>query len=127
MNTSGCALTIKIAEAGDAERAEAVLAELSDRYGPPPAAVRSLAEFSVLKSMAQKLGVEPIERRQGMVNIKLHPESRIDPNRLMSLITSTQGAQFTPAGVLRLPADGQQDAAGLLGVLKARLVELSGR
>ena len=117
----------KIAEADGPGRAEEVLAELSDRYGPPPGAVRSLVDFSVLKSIAQKLGVESIDRRQGMVNIKLHPESRIDPQRLMAVVTSTPGAQFTPAGVLRLPADGQREAERLLDFLKSRLSDLAPR
>ena len=93
----------RIAEASDAEKAGQILAELRDRYGPPPPAVSDLIEFSVLKSQAEKLGVESVERRQGFLNLKFHPESRIDPTRLMDLVRRTQGAQFTPAGVLRTP------------------------
>ncbi|MBI4902043.1 MAG: transcription-repair coupling factor [Acidobacteria bacterium] len=93
----------RIADAGDAEKAGQILAELQDRYGPSPDVVRHLVTFSVLKSAAEQLGVETVERRSGMLNLKFHPEARVQPERLMELVASTPGAQFTPAGVLRIP------------------------
>jgi transcription-repair coupling factor (superfamily II helicase) len=114
----------RIADAASAEQAGELLAEMEDRYGPAPDALRSLLKFSVLKSAAQQLGIEAIDRRQGALNIKFHKESGIDPNQLMYLIQTTEGAQFTPAGVLRLPLDGATSAAMVLDVLEARLTRL---
>jgi len=114
----------KIADAANAEQGGELLAELEDRYGPAPDAVRSLLKFSVLKSAAQKLGIEAIDRRQGVLNIKFHKEARIPPDRLMSLVSETDGAQFTPAGVLRLPVDGTGGAAKILDLIEARLTQL---
>ncbi|HYL74115.1 MAG TPA: transcription-repair coupling factor, partial [Bryobacteraceae bacterium] len=107
----------RIADASTAESAAELLAELEDRYGPAPDAVRSLLKFSVLKSAAQKLGIEAIDRRQGALNVKFHQEARIDPGRLMNLVTNVEGAQFTPAGVLRIPLDGATSAAKILDLL----------
>jgi transcription-repair coupling factor (superfamily II helicase) len=115
----------KIADVNTAEDAERILSELADRYGPPPEAVSTLLKFSLLKSRAQRLGIEAIDRRQGALNIKFHKESRIDPNRLMQLIAARSGAQFTPAGVLRLPLDGTQAPAEVLDYLGERLTELA--
>ncbi len=70
----------RIADAASSEEAAEVLAALEDRYGPAPDAVRSLLKFSVLKSAAQKLGIEAIDRRQGALNVKFHQDARIDPN-----------------------------------------------
>jgi transcription-repair coupling factor (superfamily II helicase) len=81
-----------------------MLIDLADRYGPPPDPVRLLVKFAVLKNAAEKLGIESVERKQNVLSIKFHPESRVDPGKLMELVGRTQGAQFTPAGVLRLPA-----------------------
>jgi transcription-repair coupling factor (superfamily II helicase) len=114
----------RIADAATVEASGELLAELEDRYGPAPEAVGSLLKFSVLKSMAQKLGIEAIDRRQGALNVKFHQAARIDPARLMSLVTSIEGAQFTPAGVLRLPLDGMANAAKVLESLEARLGQL---
>ncbi len=93
----------RIADIRDQGEAEKVRADLADRYGPTPEAVDTLVQFALLKTQAQRTGVEAIDRRGGALNIKIHPESKIDPARLMALVSNSAGAQFTPAGVLRLP------------------------
>jgi transcription-repair coupling factor (superfamily II helicase) len=105
----------KIASLDSPLEAAKILEEFADRYGPPPEAVKTLTSFSLVRATAQRLGIESIDRRQGYFNIKVHTEARIRPEGLMELVTSTPGAQFTPAGVLRLPADGfAAEAAGKL-------------
>jgi transcription-repair coupling factor (superfamily II helicase) len=114
----------RIAEAGEPEKAAALLAELEDRYGPAPEPVRRLLEFSALKSQAERIGIETVERRGGAINLKFHPDSAIDPQRLMRLVSETAGAQFTPAGVLRFPLSaGVEDE--MLAELKERLDALA--
>jgi transcription-repair coupling factor (superfamily II helicase) len=115
----------RIADASTNEAASEALGELEDRYGPAPAAVRSLLKFSALKGAAQKLGIEAIDRRGGAVNVKFHKEAHIDPKLLMSLVTRTEGAQFTPAGVLRLPLDGASDAEKVLDAVESQLKQLA--
>ncbi len=116
----------KIADANSPEQVKNVVDELADRYGPAPPSVGNLIKFSVLKSTAQGLGVEAIDRRQGAVNIKFHPESKIDPVRLMNVVSLTAGAQFTPAGVLRLPLEGiGPDPAKVLDYLTESLGRLA--
>ena len=114
----------RIAAAADAADREAVGRELADRYGTPPDAVRSLIEYSALKTAAEKAGVELIDRRHQMLNIKFHQQSRVDPLKLMDIVRTTPGAQFTPAGVLRLPIEGPPDPAAVLGLLKRHLARL---
>src|SRR3984885_6956708 len=114
----------RIADASTKEAAAEALAELEDRYGPAPDAVRSLLKFSALKGSAQKLGIEAIDRRASVLNVKFHKEAHIDPQRLMSLVTATEGAQFTPAGVLRLPLDGASNAGKVLDLLEDQLKQL---
>jgi transcription-repair coupling factor (superfamily II helicase) len=113
----------RIAEAGDSEGSAKILEELADRYGPVPGEVCLLLRFAVLKSLAERLKIESIERKQGAIQIKFHPESRIDPGKLMDLVASQPGAQFTPAGVLRLPAPAE--SGGLVDSLEKRLAALS--
>jgi len=114
----------KIADVRGSDEAEAVRAELADRYGPPPEAVLSLLRFSLVKSAAQRLGIEAVDRRQGALNVKFHKETRIDPIRLMEIVRHTKDAQFTPAGVLRLPLDGAIAPADVLEFLAQRLTQL---
>jgi transcription-repair coupling factor (superfamily II helicase) len=98
--------------------------ELEDRYGPVPEAVRNLLEYSALKALAENLRIEVIDRKHSVLNIKFHQQTRVNPARLMSLVDRTQGAQFTPAGVLRLPLDGGAGASAVLDRIKAWLEEL---
>ena len=116
----------RIADAKDAEQAEKVRSELADRYGPPPEAVQTLIEFALLKTQAEQAGIEAIDRRGGALQIKFHPGSKIDPARLMNLVSSQEGAQFTPAGVLRLPLTRAGDTPqGVLDFLRRALETLS--
>jgi transcription-repair coupling factor (superfamily II helicase) len=114
----------RIADVKDAAQADAMRADLGDRYGPLPADVETLLRFALLKSTAQQIGIEAVDRRSGALNIKFHPGSKIEPARLMHLVSSRQGAQFTPAGVLRLPLPQSSDNAGLLDYLDGSLRDL---
>jgi transcription-repair coupling factor (superfamily II helicase) len=107
----------RISDAATVEDAIRIREELKDRFGPPPEAVITLLQFSVVKSVVERAGVEAIDRRQGMLNVKFHQEARVSPARLMEIVTNTEGAQFTPAGVLRLPLTGLDTAPKLLGYL----------
>jgi transcription-repair coupling factor (superfamily II helicase) len=81
-------------------------------------------EYSGLKTAAEKLGIEVIDRRHTQLSVKFHPETHIDPARLMNLVSQTRGAQFTPAGVLILPLDGATSPAEILAFLKQRFDQL---
>ncbi len=116
----------RVADAKSAEQAETIRAEMADRYGPVPPAVTTLIQFALLKTKAEQVGVEAIDRRGSSVQIKFHPGSKIQPERLMALITSVDGAQFTPAGVLKLPLGaGTETPAGLLDFVGASLTTLT--
>ena len=115
----------RIADVKDDEQAKRVGDELADRYGPVPEEVTNLVRFSLLKSLAERAGVESVDRRQGFANIKFHQQSKIDPFRLMALVRNTAGAQFTPAGVLKLPLSASKNPAQLLDELRSILLELA--
>ena len=114
----------QIASAADAEARERAEKELEDRYGKLPEAVRNLIQYSALKTEAEQIGIEVIDRRHNVLNVKFHAKTRVDPARLMNIVNKTRGAQFTPAGVLLLPLDGQADAGAILRFLGERLGEL---
>ncbi len=86
----------RIADAGEPAKAESLLSELADRYGPVPESLTHLVAFSQLKTLAAQTGIEAIDRRGGGVNIKFHPGAAIDPQKLMALISTQPGVQFTP-------------------------------
>jgi len=114
----------QIANAADAQARDRAEKELEDRYGPVPEAVRNLLAYSELKTVAEQAGIEAIDRRHNVLNIKFHKQSRVDPGRLMNIVSQTRGAQFTPAGVLLLPLDGQSSAGEVLRLLAEKLAAL---
>ena len=115
----------QIANASDAEARDRAEKELEDRYGPVPDAVRNLLDYSALKTLSERIGVEVIDRRHNLLNIKFHQETRVDPARLMQMVAKTRGAQFTPAGVLLMPLDGIAGAGEVLAFLRDRLGQLA--
>jgi transcription-repair coupling factor (superfamily II helicase) len=115
----------QIANAAGAEARDRAEKELEDRYGPVPEAVRNLLAYSALKTVAEQAGIEVIDRRHNILNIKFHKETRVDPARLMNIVAKTRGAQFTPAGVLLLPLDVQGGAGETLRFLSDKLAQLA--
>ena len=114
----------QIANANDAAARERVEKELEDRYGRLPEALRNLLQYSALKTVAEQIGIEAVDRRLNVLNIKFHEKTRVDPARLMNIVSQTKGAQFSPAGVLMLPFDGQATAGDILRFLADKLEEL---
>src|SRR5580693_4102110 len=76
-------------------------AELEDRYGDPPQAVRNLLDYASLKLLAVRVGVNAIERKRDLVTIKFRQNAGIDPGKLAQFVSSQRGAQFTPDGMLK--------------------------
>ena len=101
-----------------------VRAELQDRYGEPPPAVRNLLDYAALKLLAVRVGASGIDRKRDLVNIKFRQNAGIDPGRLAKFVSSQRGAQFTPDGNLKfsLKVSG---APEILGQLRSLLEELS--
>jgi transcription-repair coupling factor (superfamily II helicase) len=102
-----------------------VRAELIDRYGEPPLAVRNLLEYAELKLLAIRVGVNTVERKHDQVNIKFRQNATVDPERLARFVASQRGAQFTPGGTLKF-AQKANAADEVLSHLKHLLEDLAG-
>ena len=78
-----------------------VAAELEDRYGPPPPAVRNLLDYAALKLLCLRVGVNSIERKREFVTLKFRQDAAVDPEHLARFVSAQKGAQFTPDGMLK--------------------------
>jgi transcription-repair coupling factor (superfamily II helicase) len=112
----------RIAQAADPIEREKVEKEMEDRYGPVPDDIRYLLAYSGIKTAAEKIGIETIDRRASLLNVKFHEATSVDGERLMALVSETRGAQFTPAGVLRLPMDAPTTPAAILDFIQQKLI-----
>jgi transcription-repair coupling factor (superfamily II helicase) len=101
-----------------------VLAELTDRFGPPPPAVETLLEAAALKRLAESLRVQSVSLHRGELTLRLRRDARIDPERLIELVSTRPGASFSPTGVLSLSGAGS--GAELLRMARETLEELAG-
>ena len=100
-------------------------AELQDRYGEPPAAIRNLLEYASLKLLCMQVGATAIDRKRDLVSIKFRQNAAIDPGKLARFVSSQRGAQFTPEGVLKFSLKATA-ADGVLSLLRDLIEELAG-
>ncbi|HVS00823.1 MAG TPA: transcription-repair coupling factor [Thermoanaerobaculia bacterium] len=109
---------IAAAEVSESE----VLAELLDRFGPPPPAVATLIEVASLKRLAESLRVQSISSKGGDLIIRLRRDARVDVERLIEMVSNRPGASFSPTGVLTMAAGGTRQ---MLGVARETLEALA--
>ncbi|MGH9357198.1 MAG: TRCF domain-containing protein, partial [Terriglobia bacterium] len=105
------------------ERTE-LQAELADRYGPPPPAVVTLLDYGLLKSRAEQLLVQAVDRKQDDLWIRFHPETQIQPENLTRFVRRRRDASLRPDGALRFRM--QRPGGNPLAELSSALQELAG-
>ncbi len=99
-----------------------LLAELEDRFGPPPASVRTLLEVATLKQLAESLRVQSITAKRRELVVRFRRDARIDIERLIEMVSERPGAAFSPTGVLTLPG---QDSEAMVAAATETLRELA--
>jgi transcription-repair coupling factor (superfamily II helicase) len=100
--------------------------ELQDRFGKPPEAVLQLLAVMDLKILARQLALERIEQRGTDVLLTFHPQTPVDPARLLQWLQATApGFRFPSEHVVRIPLPKATPEARL-ALLKKRLQQLQG-
>lgn len=110
----------KVAEARNDEDIDQVLEELRDRYGPLPEAVEHLEQYGRIRVLADRLGVESIDREAQTVLIKFRPDTqgkRLNVERLIKVVGARADAILLPPAAIKLdlkvPLAGRAAKAGL--------------
>src|SRR5689334_4273129 len=107
----GLTLYRSVAAARRADEIDDVLEGAFDRYGRLPASVLNLADYGRIRIMADKLGVESIDREARVVVLKFRPQAKVDPVRLVALVRQRADLTLIPPAGLKLSLDGTKDAA----------------
>ncbi|HUF03785.1 MAG TPA: transcription-repair coupling factor [Aridibacter sp.] len=102
----------RISSAEDEEELHRIYLEMQDRYGRLRPSVDALFEYARLRRKAERMHVISIDKAKEGIAVKLGEKSKVDPERLMALIESTEGAAFSPNGILRVPLDSGADPIG---------------
>jgi transcription-repair coupling factor (superfamily II helicase) len=95
----------KVAAARKEEEIDRVLEEAADRYGPLPHSVLNLADYGRIRVMADRLGVEAIDREARTVVLRFRPHAKIDPVRLIALVQQRSELTLVPPAGLKLNLD----------------------
>ncbi|PYS41025.1 MAG: transcription-repair coupling factor [Acidobacteria bacterium] len=92
----------QIASTRTESEVDSMYRDLEDRFGELPLPVRNLLEYARLRILGRARGVTSIERTGQGIDIKFHETARIDPERVVSLVSSGDGVAFVPPATLRL-------------------------
>jgi hypothetical protein len=78
--------------------------------------VLNLADYGRIRVMADRLGIEAIDREGRTVVLKFRPQARVDPVRLVSLVRQRPDLTLVPPAALKLNLDGARDPSRPAGV-----------
>jgi transcription-repair coupling factor (superfamily II helicase) len=79
-----------------------ILEGAHDRYGALPDSVLNLADYGRIRVMADRLGIDSIDREGKTVVLKFRPQARVEPVRLVSLVRQRPDLTLVPPAALRL-------------------------
>jgi transcription-repair coupling factor (superfamily II helicase) len=107
----------RVAAARNETDLTAVLDELCDRFGPIPSSVATLAEYGRIRLLADRLGIETLDRDGHMLVIKFRATTTVDPIRLVRFVERHPEVVLKPPAMLtvdlRAPAEAKRGSATL--------------
>jgi transcription-repair coupling factor (superfamily II helicase) len=95
----------KIAEARTDAELDRILSELRDRYGPIPETVEYLEQYGRIRIMADRLGIESIDREAQTVVVRFRPDAqgkRLNVERLLGMVGARQDITLLPPAAMKL-------------------------
>ena len=76
----------RIASARSEDEIDRVVNEVRDRYGPIPPSILNLADYGRIRAMADRLGIESVDREGDRVLFRFRPETRLEPAKLVGFV-----------------------------------------
>ncbi len=93
-----------------------------------PEAVRNLLAYSALKTMAEQIGIEAIDRRHNLLNIKFHKANAGGSGAADEYREQNQGRAVHSGRCIAIALGGEPDGRGdVLRFLSEKLDEPAGR
>ncbi len=84
------------------EELDRLVLEVRDRYGPPPESVLNLAEYAAIRLLADRIGLESIDREGPAVVLKFRPDAKLDPSWLFRVVQQRGDVTLVPPATLKL-------------------------
>jgi transcription-repair coupling factor (superfamily II helicase) len=101
-----------VAAARSQEEIDDILEGAHDRYGELPDSVLNLADYGRIRVMADRLGIDTIDREGRIVVLKFRPQAKLDPVRLVALVGRRPELTLVPPAALKLDL-GRAEGSGL--------------
>ncbi len=95
----------RLANARSLDEVDGIVAELRDRYGAAPASVGNLAEYSRVRLVADRIGLESVDREGQVVVLKFRQDAKLDPAMILKMVQVRGDLTLLPPAVLRLNLD----------------------
>ena len=92
----------RIAGVRSEDELERVVDEVRDRYGTPPPSIENLADYALIRLLADRTGIESIDREGQMVVLKFRPDARMDPVWLLRVVQERPDVTLLPPATLKM-------------------------
>jgi hypothetical protein len=92
----------RLASARTLDEVSSAVDEMRDRYGPPPASVQHLAEYARVRVLADRIGVETLDRDGQIVTMRFRQDAKVEPGVLARLLQTRGDLALVPPVVLRI-------------------------
>lgn len=122
----------RMAGARSEQELDRILEEARDRYGPLPTSVENLADYAFIRLMADRIGIDSLDREGPLVVLKFRPETKLDPAYLLRLVQARSDIQLAPPATLKLdlqadgkPASKKRGSAASWWTARARAGEVT--
>jgi hypothetical protein len=96
----------RMAAVRTADELRRIVDEVRDRYGTPPESVLNLAEYASIRLLADRIGLESIDREAQTVVLRFRPDAKLDPTRLFKLVQERGDLKLVPPATLKLDLAG---------------------
>jgi transcription-repair coupling factor (superfamily II helicase) len=99
----------RLANARTLDEVDGMMSELRDRYGVPPGSVENLAEYARIRLIADRIGLETVDREGQTVVLRFHQDAKMDPVMVLRLVQGRGDLTLLPPAVLRLNLDASPE------------------
>lgn len=92
----------RMASARSVQEVDGLIAEFSDRYGLMPETVLNLAEHARIRCIADRLGLDSLDREGTTVVLKFRSDAKLDPVWILKMVQTRGDLTLLPPAILRL-------------------------
>ena len=92
----------RLATAEKSEQIDALLEEITDRFGKLPAQGQTLFDTHRLRVLAKPYGVAKIDAGPKLMNLSFRPKAPIDPQRIIELVQKNRHIKLAGNEKLRI-------------------------